>query len=148
MYTRRICITLDAFLGYKHGPSEEGICTPDAYQDELSGWWNCTASYAVPGFKSYEFLTDGQDVYIKYHSGPDGEFELAGFYKNFTVCVFDKHVGKGLGTELIIFTSLLREGSPFKHADGTHAFSEAGWRAHQRAFKEANARGLLSKQTV
>lgn len=96
----------------------------------------------VPCTSKYMFNTDGFNVYLLHEIGPDGEYELAGFYHNGMVGILPKHRGKGLGVETVLKAAMLRGGSPFNGVDA-HAFSIAGWGMHLKAYAVGVERNIF-----
>lgn len=145
MCMQKINQTLSQFLGHIEGPSDAGDCCVDAYLKDVQNKWSTHHLEVVPGLSKYMFNTDGFNVYLLHAIGPDGEYELAGFYHGGTVGIFPKHRGKGLGIETVLKAAIIRGGSPFNGIE-SHAFSIAGWRMHLKAYNVGIAREMFHQE--
>lgn len=135
-------ITFDEFVAYAKGPSEAGECRVEAYLNDVSNKWSTKGLERVSEHPRYWFNNDGFNVYLLVEIGPDGEYELAGYYHDGAVGVLQEHRGQNLGIELVLKASELRGGSPFNGIE-SHSFSEAGWAMHVKAYKKGIERGLF-----
>lgn len=85
------------------------------------------AGYYIRAFKSWEPAGT-----VALYS-PEGE--PCGFYTNAMCWVDEGHRGCGLSVPLIAASARLLGGSPTHHQDGVIGFTEAGHRAHERAWE-------------
>lgn len=91
----------------------------------------------------YAIAESSDSVLLLYRAAETNQWETVGYYNGpGAVCIQDEHQGQGLGAELILQTAMLRGHPPTEDLD-EQMFSEAGYRAHQAAWRLGVDRGWI-----
>jgi GNAT superfamily N-acetyltransferase len=139
-YTKPELISEEEFLCGSEGPDAWLDQHFDDYIGDIDKNWDFNE---IQTLENGYFLSPSNDsMLLMIKSGVN--IEIVGYYNTpGAVCIKDEHQGKGLGAELILATYHWCGGPPTEGLD-EQCFTQAGYAAHQAAYRLGVERGIFA----